>query len=381
MKLVDKMEMVNYEGIVLALIKIKHYDVILYGAGESGYSALRRLEELYDIEPLCIVDKDINKSGMEMRGVKIIHPAELSGYIKNISHTYALIAVKDYLSKENTRYEIDLVLEQAGIQKKQYMKWRYNDARKSFDDYLNSHEEDIKWLVEVLADEESKMTLREWIRCWLQADLYLLPEHPFRFKYCGCDFEGNDELYSHLDDEVFVNCGSSIGDTIFQYLANGYSFDTIHAYEGDPEIFQKLQKNIGLLDQELQKKIILHQEFIGRKKDEVDIHFAGKRITLINADIEGAELDVLKGMQNIVKEQKPVIAFCVYHKPEDIITIPRFILELDSSYHIYFRKYVHYDRNRWEMVMYAVPPERCLTKGMGPSLPAPLQGAAERSVL
>lgn len=377
MKLVDKMEMVNQEGIVLALIKIKHYDVILYGAGESGYSALRRLKELYDIHPLCIVDKDRDKSGTKMCGVKVLHPAELPRYIKNASDTYALIAVKDYHGKENIRSEIDSVLEQAGIRRKQYMSWRYNDARKSFDDYLRSHGEDIKWLSGVLEDEESRMALKEWVRCWLQADLYLLPEHPFRFKYCGCDLEGNDDLYSHLDDEAFVNCGSSIGDTIFQYLSNGYSFDTIHAYEGDPETFQKLQRNISLLDQGLQKKIILHQEYVGRKKDEVDIQLAGKRVTLINADIEGAELDVLKGMQNIVKEQKPVIAFCVYHKPEDMVSIPRFILGLDSSYHIYLRKYVHYDRNRWEMVMYAVPPERCLKKEAAPSSPVSLRGAAE----
>ena len=88
------------------------------------------------------------------------------------------------------------------------------------------------------------------------------------------------------------------------------------------------------------KKIILHQEYIGREKNEVDNQFAGKKITFINADIEGAELDVLKGMQNIIKEQKPVIAFCVYHKPDDIVSLPRFILELNDSYHIYLRKYV-----------------------------------------
>lgn len=362
MKIIDKMEMVNAEGITLALIRIMHYDVIMYGAGEAGYFALRRLKELYDITPLCIADRDDNKTGTKMCGVNIIHPSQLTRYIENVSNVYALIAVKDYKTDENTRAEIDSYLEHAGIQKIQYMMWRFNDARRPFDDYLRAHEKDLKWLSEVLADEESEMVLKEWVRIWLQADLYLLPEHPFRFKYFGCDFDGNDDLYTHLDDEVFVNCGSSIGDTIFQYLAEGYSFETIHAYEGDEETFQKLRKNIGLLDEKMQKKIILHQEYIGREKNEVDNQFAGKKITFINADIEGAELDVLKGMQNIIKEQKPVIAFCVYHKPDDIVSLPRFILELNDSYHIYLRKYVHYDRNRWEVVMYAVPSERCLRK-------------------
>ena len=251
-----------------------------------------------------------------------------------------------------------MALDRADIEKRQYITWRPNDARKYFDDYLNSHEKEINWLMGELEDKESRDVLQEWIRCWLQADLYCLPEHPFRFKYWGCDFEGNDVLYTHLDNEVFVNCGSNIGDTIFWYLAKNYSFDEIHAYEGDGEIFKKLEKNISLLDKDMQKKIILHKEYIGRKKDEVDTQFKGKRITLINADIEGAELGVLKGMRNIIEQHKPVIAFCVYHKVDDFLTIPRFILELNCGYHIYFRKYVHYDRNRWEVVMSAVPNER-----------------------
>lgn len=358
MKLIDRVEMVNQEGIMLALTKIKRYDAILYGAGGAGYSALRRLIELYDIVPLCIVDQDEGKTGSILRGVKVIHPSELPEHIRDASNTCAFIAVKAYWKEEAVRLEIDSLLKQAGISKMQYITWRSNDARKPFDDYLNSHEEAIKCLEGQLEDEESRSVLREWIRCWLQADVYCLPEHPFKYKYWGCDFDGNEELYTHLEDEFFVNCGSSIGDTIFWYLAKGYPFKEIHAYEGNANTFQALQSNIGLLDKEIQEKIILHQEYIGMKKDEVDIQFAGKKITLINADIEGAELDVLKGMKNIIQEQKPVIAFCVYHKPDDMISIPTFLLGLNCGYHIYLRKYVHYDRNRWEVVMYAVPSER-----------------------
>ncbi len=359
MKLVDKVEMVNDEGIAFALIKIRQYDVVLYGAGREGYSALRRLIELYGITPVCIVDQDKDKRGTVVCGVKVVHPSELAEHIRDAENTYALIAVNRHLWQDDiVRTEINSVLDDAGIHKRQYITWRSNDAWKSFDDYLNTHKEDLRELEGKLADEESKSVLKEWVRCWLQADLYCLPEHPFKYKYWGCDDDGNEELYTHLKDEVFINCGSSIGDTIFWYLAKGYSFEAIHAYEGDAEIFKRLQKNIALLDEETQKKIVLHQEYMGSEKEDEGAQFAGKRVTLINADIEGAELGVLQGMENIIKEQKPVIAFCVYHKPDDIISIPKFILELNCGYHIFLRKYVHYDRNRWEVVMYAVPPQR-----------------------
>lgn len=122
--------MVNDEGIVLAVIKIKQYDAILYGAGESGYSALRRLIELYGITPLCIVDKDENKIGMIMCGVRVVFPLELQHYIKDIAKTYALIVVKDYLKNENIRIEINSILNDVGIQKGQYITWKSNDAKK-----------------------------------------------------------------------------------------------------------------------------------------------------------------------------------------------------------------------------------------------------------
>lgn len=359
LKLVDSRELVNDEGIALALIKIRHYDVILWGAGYNGYSVLRQLLEIYDIRPLCIVDSDVCKSGLDYWGIQVIHPSEMEKYVKNPSNTYALIAAGIYLEDHQIRNDIDQKLDETGIFRKQYMPlWKY--AAKPFDAYLLSHEEEINWVNSILADEESKITLKEWIRCCLQADCYLLPEHKYRYKYWGCDFDGNDELYTHLEDEVFVNCGSNIGDTIFQFLAKGYSFDKIHAYEGDAVIFPQLRSNIALLDKEMQKNIELHYEYIGVGENGFDVQFGNKRVTLINADIEGAELDVLRGMKGIIREQEPVIAFCVYHKPDDFVSIPKFILDTNHSYRIYFRKYVNTQRNRYELVMYAVPRARCL---------------------
>ena len=54
-------------------------------------------------------------------------------------------------------------------------------------------------------------------------------------------------------------------------------------------------------------------------------------------DIEGAELDALKGASEIIVRDKPHLVICVYHKPSDIITIPEYILHLDSEYKLYLR--------------------------------------------
>ena len=57
----------------------------------------------------------------------------------------------------------------------------------------------------------------------------------------------------------------------------------------------------------------LLSEYFNQRNDE--------RITLINADIEGFEMDMLKELEKIIKRDRPVLAISVYHKKEDVLTI------------------------------------------------------------
>ena len=54
--------------------------------------------------------------------------------------------------------------------------------------------------------------------------------------------------------------------------------------------------------------------------------------TLIKMDIEGAEKESLLGAAEIIKQKKPKLIICAYHKPEDIYELPRTILKLRANY-------------------------------------------------
>ena len=73
-------------------------------------------------------------------------------------------------------------------------------------------------------------------------------------------------------------------------------------------------------------------------------------VTYIKMDVEGAELESIIGAQNTIKQNKPDLAICVYHKWLDFIDLPMKLLELVPEYKFAIR---HYSNNTTETVLYA----------------------------
>lgn len=76
-----------------------------------------------------------------------------------------------------------------------------------------------------------------------------------------------------------------------------------------------------------------------------------KPVDMIKLDIEGAEANAILGMKDIIHKNKPVLAICIYHKQDDFITLPKFILSIVPEYKIFFRQYL---LTPFSTVMYAV---------------------------
>ena len=75
-------------------------------------------------------------------------------------------------------------------------------------------------------------------------------------------------------------------------------------------------------------------------------------VTFIKMDVEGAELKALYGAEKIIKANRPKLAICLYHKPEDIIEIPEYIINLGLDYSLYIR---HQSFCTGETILYAAP--------------------------
>ena len=81
-------------------------------------------------------------------------------------------------------------------------------------------------------------------------------------------------------------------------------------------------------------------------------HMKIERVDFIKMDIEGAEMNALHGASNIIKRFGPKLAITVYHKPEDLFTIPQLIKSIRPDYTLYLD---HFTTSNLETVLFAVP--------------------------
>lgn len=177
----------------------------------------------------------------------------------------------------------------------------------------------------------------------------------------------------YSNKEFFVDAGAFDGDTMESFIRNvGKNFKEIHSIEPDQTNYQKLTRkiqklkianiyahNMGVWNHETElgfsdnasESSKLNTSNSGKiKVNSIDNLFSDKPVSFIKMDVEGAEYKALLGSEKTIKKNKPKLAICVYHKPEDIIEIPKLILEFNPTYKFFLR---HHDNNFYETVLYA----------------------------
>lgn len=165
------------------------------------------------------------------------------------------------------------------------------------------------------------------------------------------------------ENEVFVDIGGYIGDTLINYSRafgkNGYK--RIYCYEIVPANIAYIEKNVERLNLDnvvIRKKGARDQAgtmylssnelssvkqlsetgtipvLIVKIDDDIE-----ENVTFIKMDIEGGEEEALLGCLDKIKKNHPKLALSVYHNHKDIWKLPRIIYDADPSYHFYIRYY------------------------------------------
>ena len=352
------------------LCNIKHSKTFIYGAGKDVDIFIRYLLD-EDLLVCGIIDADEKKKGILIEGVCVVSPNE---FLENVnSEDEVFVFIYSFINRDSTdEKKVYKLLQKA----KDYMfvgEYRYDvvgflpEHAKCFANrraFYKEHKEELKEILDMFDDEISKEIFIEYIRVFIECSTFSLHEIPTKEKYF---FDLNHgEIYTHLQDEVWVNCGADIGGTIGEYYLNGLQAKKIFAVEGNSDILNELKHNLNFFPENYKEIISIIPCFIDGDGKTTEILINSKeKITLINADIEGDELNLLKEMRKIISKDRPVVALCAYHKNDDVISLIKYLKQIVTGYHFVLRKYVGWlrgdTRRGLELVLYAIPEERlCL---------------------
>ncbi|AEM38272.1 methyltransferase FkbM family [Pyrolobus fumarii 1A] len=157
------------------------------------------------------------------------------------------------------------------------------------------------------------------------------------------------------DARVLVDIGAFAGESsIWMYdRVNGEA--KVLAFEPDPSVLEALRYNIEInklennvvplgyaLSDKTGKMILSAQEGMSsitfstsERKHEVSVvtldsileKLSIKTVEYVKIDVEGAEVNVLRGAKRTLREYRPVMAVSVYHRPRDPIVIARMLQE------------------------------------------------------
>lgn len=184
------------------------------------------------------------------------------------------------------------------------------------------------------------------------------------------------DVFEPAPDEIYIDAGTFDGGTILRFYdwTKG-NYKKIYAFEPIEnmcEVISEKMKKEGIKNVQILNNAVWHREEtlnffeqgsgsaissnggITVQGVDIDSVVRQEKVTFIKMDVEGSELKALEGAEKTIRENKPRLAICIYHKRMDLLEIGTYLLELVPEYKFYIR---HYFSNIWETVLYAVVPE------------------------
>jgi len=174
--------------------------------------------------------------------------------------------------------------------------------------------------------------------CWGDTALYMTAKGAEKV-YC---FEFSEENLKILDQNLAANPKLAEHITVVQKAI--WNEDSIRLqFESDGPATSLLNLT-GAVKQDRQTETVTLDTFVEQMKIE--------RVDFIKMDIEGAEMNALHGARKTIARFAPKLAITVYHKTEDLFTIPQLIKSIRPDYDLYLD---HFTSGMSETVLFALP--------------------------
>jgi FkbM family methyltransferase len=342
--------------------------VYICGARQLGTEIGCKMKELkYNI--VGFIDRDPCLHGKVIAGLPIVPYEEINDgkdTVFIISSSLFCGDMYSLLSERNCKYIMPYwVLDILDIldlsifinSSKEYYYGFIEDLLRNKSGYLN--------LLNILANNESKITLAKHILFRLTLDISFLKD------ICSSSEQYFEKGIINLSEsECFVDAGGYTGDTLQVFLEKTENnFKKYYLFEPDEDLMKIacrqsddkriIYESYGLFSEngvlKFDKTGDMGGAITNRGSSSIRVCTLDskvmEKITFFKLDIEGAELNALKGAERQIVESKPTIAVSVYHKPNDLISISEYILQKVSGYKLYLYCYLN---SIYEIILYAI---------------------------
>lgn len=335
--------------------------VVIYGMGNGAVKILAKCRE-YQIEVKAIFASDEFVRGQSFLGYKIIKYAEvIEQYGPDIIILLAFGAEKPPMLEHFA----------ALAQKHELLAPNFPlFGERCFDNlFVEQYRKELSEAYEMLADAQSRRVFKNICNYKLSGKVEYLQ---------AIATERVEDIQTLLNPgarETYMDLGAYNGDTVKEFLEiTGGQYERIIAFEPDTKNFKKLaawQLSSGLANVEIVNKGIwsgagtLHFNNDGARSSAIDTtgkfciavegvdnFLAGRPVSLIKMDVEGAEQQALDGARTTLGRYRPKLFVACYHREEDLFELPFKIRELNDSYRIYLRKHPYIPA--WELNLFAV---------------------------
>ena len=233
-----------------------------------------------------------------------------------------------------------------------------------------AHEADFARVRDLLVDETSRNLFNAIVTYRQSGDIVDCPAPSLEDEYTPTDLPRLAEPLRVID------CGAFTGVAIHKFLKAGYAIDSFAAFEPDPDNFailasrdfgrdfkiaRRLCLPLGTWSKSCQLRFASDGSMASRLSDAgdtviqcvaIDDVLQGEPVNVVKLDVEGAEIETLKGMRKLIAAQKPALLVSAYHLPEHLYEIVDLIESWNLGYRFHLR--VH-EFNTFGTVIYAFP--------------------------
>ena len=347
------------ESPALDVVQNPQNNIVLFGAGLGGLDILKWITA-HSGHVTCFCDNNY-KNVHQVNNIPVISPSELMERYTP-ANTWVVISVGDKYHKEINDQLIQLGWDQTHILPTYLFEDKYAAET------IAPHIAGFQWMRNHVEDDLSRKVIDDKLKNYFE--FFELPHQADYLRYF------DNTLIKIGPSDIYLDGGTYDGDSILDFIRHAKnSYKHIHGFEPDAQNFKKACDNLNHYD-----NISLNHSGLWSCRTNLSFSCGHKTLscldpsgnttvpvtsideyvsdfakdnwpTIIKFDIQGAEVEAIKGAKNVISQSHPQLILCAYHELSHLYCLAQMVYELDNTYRFYLR---HYSYNQHETVLYAI---------------------------